>query len=181
MRPLSILLCLTYYLPHRTGLTLHAARLALELVARGHAVTVLSARFRGDLPGDETIAGVRFVGLLEDAAELAAFYAACDVLALPGATECFGLVQAEAMMCGTLVVASDIPGARVPVRLTGMGRLVPPGDPAALAAAICSVLREPERFRRPRAEIAETFSLVRTVDRCQAVFAAGAAPARQSP
>ena len=115
---------------------------------------------------------VRFAGMLEDPPELAAFYAACDVLALPSATECFGLVQAEAMLCGTPVIATDIPGARVPVRLTGMGSLVPPGDPAALAAGILAVLRDPAWFRRPRHEIADRFSLERTVDRYEAVFAA---------
>ena len=36
-------------------------------------------------------------------------------------TESFGLVQVEAMLCGTPVVASDLPGVRQPVRMTGMG------------------------------------------------------------
>ena len=121
---------------------------------------------------------VRFAGMLEDPGELAAFYAACDVLALPSATECFGLVQAEAMLCGTPVVATDIPGARVPVRLTGMGALVPPGDPEALAVAIGAVLADPARFRRPAPAIADTFSLARTVDRYEAVLAAAAETAR---
>jgi len=382
--PLRILACLTYYLPHRTGLTLHAARLARDLVARGHRVTVLSARFRGDLAAEETVDGVRvvrlaaplrvsrgmvlpsypralarllrsadvahvhsplpeaalvaaaarrarmplvithhgdvvlprgllnraveramrasyraaarraaalvaysddyaahspwlrpyaarttpilppveipapdearvaalrerlglagrqvigfagrfveekrpdvllralpavaaahpgivalfagqqrvgyerfyerhralvadagerarFLGLLEDPAELAAFYAACDVLALPSETECFGLVQAEAMLCGTPVVATDIPGARVPVRLTGMGLLVPPGDPGALAAALSAVLRDPARYRRPAAAIAATFSLARCVDAYEEVLARAGGAAR---
>ena len=61
--PLRILVCLTYYLPHRTGLTLHAQRLAEALAARGHRVTVVSARFRPDLAAEETIGGVRVVRL----------------------------------------------------------------------------------------------------------------------
>jgi len=106
---------------------------------------------------------VRFTGLLDDDAELAAFYALCDVLVLPSQSECFGLVQVEAMLCGTPVVATDIPGARVPVRETGMGVLVPPGDPAALAEAIVRVVREPAPYLRPRAAIEQAFSLDATV------------------
>lgn len=58
MPPERILIVLTYYLPHRTGLTLHVQRVAEELVRRGHQVTVLSARFRPDLPAREVIGGV---------------------------------------------------------------------------------------------------------------------------
>ncbi len=70
-----------------------------------------------------------FLGLLTDAQDVADFYAACDVLALPSDTECFALVQVEAMRCGTPVVATDIPGARVVVQKTGMGRLSPRATP----------------------------------------------------
>ena len=44
---------------------------------------------------------VHFLGLIEDQHDLADFYAACDVLVLPSSTECFGLVQVEAMLSGT--------------------------------------------------------------------------------
>lgn len=114
---------------------------------------------------------VRFAGLLEDPAELAAFYALADVLVLPSETECFGLVQVEAMLCGTPVVATDIPGARVPVRATGMGVLVPPRDPAALAQGIAAVLDDRQRFVRPRAEIEAVYSLSATVDRVEELLA----------
>ncbi len=106
---------------------------------------------------------VRFTGLIDDAAALAAFYRACDVLVLPSATECFGLVQVEAMLAGTPVVATDIPGARVPVRTTGMGTIVPPDDAAALAAGVVEVLQAPDRFVRTRPEIEADYSLERTV------------------
>jgi len=125
-------------------------------------------------------AGERFrhLGLIEDANELAAFYAACDVLVLPSQSECFGLVQAEAMLCGTPVVATDIPGARVPVLLTGMGLLVPPGDADALAGGIIEVLRRPEAYSRPAAAIASTFSLAATVGRFERVLSGEAARER---
>jgi glycosyltransferase involved in cell wall biosynthesis len=118
---------------------------------------------------------VRFLGLIDDGAELAAFYGLCDVLVLPSQSECFGLVQPEAMLCGTPVVATDIPGARVPVRATGMGLLAAPGDSGALARAILEVLERPEAFTRPQAEVARTFSLAETLRSYEAVLR-GAAP-----
>lgn len=60
---MRILMVLTYYHPHWTGLTAYAKRLAEGLARRGHAVTVLTSRHEPDLPLEETIAGVRVVRL----------------------------------------------------------------------------------------------------------------------
>ncbi len=57
------------------------------------------------------------------------------MLVLPSGTECFGLVQVESMLSGTPVVVSDIPGAREPVRVSGMGEVVRQRDTLALAEA----------------------------------------------
>jgi glycosyltransferase involved in cell wall biosynthesis len=113
---------------------------------------------------------VVFLGLIRDPQTLADFYAMCDVLVLPSGTECFGLVQAEAMLCGTPVVVSDTPGAREVVRVTGMGEIVPRGDVQALAQAIARVLDEPSRYIQPPERIAATFSLERTVSAYEEVF-----------
>src|SRR6185295_14853886 len=93
------------------------------------------------------------------------FYAACDLLALPSDTECFALVQVEAMLCGTPVVMTDIPGGRVPVQLTGMGKLVPRDDWQALGEGIVEVLSNRDRFVKPAEEIARHFSIAETVSR----------------
>lgn len=88
--------------------------------------------------GDKVV----YHGVLHGAA-LADYYAELDVLALPSTDrlESFGLVQVEAMLRGVPVVASDLPGMRMPIRQTGMGRLFKPGDSAALASALADILR----------------------------------------
>lgn len=114
-----------------------------------------------------------FVGVLEPE-EMAAFFASCDVVVLPSlnATESFGLVQVEAMLCGTPVVASDLPGVRVPTRTTGMGLTVPPRDSRALARAILQVLADRTAFRRPREEVARHYNTERTAAEYEALFQA---------
>jgi glycosyltransferase involved in cell wall biosynthesis len=52
------------------------------------------------------------------------------------------------MLCGTPVIASDLPGVRQPVLESGMGKLVPPGDPPALARAVLDVLSRKQRSYR---------------------------------
>ena len=54
--------------------------------------------------------------------------------------ESFGVVLLEAMAASTAIVASDLPGYRHVARPGGEGRLVPPGDAAALATALRQVL-----------------------------------------
>jgi glycosyltransferase involved in cell wall biosynthesis len=58
---MKILSILSYYYPHWTGLTAYAKRLAEELAARGHEVTVLAAQHEPDLPLEEMLNGVRVV------------------------------------------------------------------------------------------------------------------------
>jgi len=113
---------------------------------------------------------VSLLGLLRDRQQLADFYAMCDVFALPSRTDCLALVQVEAMLSGTPVVASDIPGARVAVRATSMGRLVAPHDPQRLAEGLTEVLADPSRWRKSREEIGRHFSRDRALDEYERVF-----------
>lgn len=111
-----------------------------------------------------------FLGLADDMQFMADFFAACDVLALPSDSECFALVQVEAMLCGTPVVMTDTPGGRVPVQKTGMGLLIPPGDPQCLGENLLEVIRNRAQYVRPREEIEAVFSFEETVNRYEALF-----------
>jgi glycosyltransferase involved in cell wall biosynthesis len=114
-----------------------------------------------------------FLGILSQA-EMPAFFAACDVLVVPSlnSTESFGLVQVEAMLCGTPSIASNLPGVRQPPRMTGMGEVTPIGDSGALGEAIARVLGNPGDYARPRRLVEETFSLERTVSGYEELFQA---------
>jgi len=113
---------------------------------------------------------VHWLGLIRDPQRLANFYAMCDVMAVPSRTDNLPLVPLEAMLCGTPAVISDIPGARMAVRWTGMGRLVTPCDPQALADGLCAVLREPDRYLKPDAEIARILDLRGSLDAYERVL-----------
>ncbi len=58
---MNILIVLTYYRPHTSGLTIYAERLAKALVKRGHFVTVLTSQFEKSLPKKEILDGVNIV------------------------------------------------------------------------------------------------------------------------
>jgi glycosyltransferase involved in cell wall biosynthesis len=116
-----------------------------------------------------------FVGLLRDQQQLADFYGLADVLALPSRSDCFAIVQVEAMLSGTPVVVTDIPGAREVVTRTGLGRIVPPGDPEALAEGLLGVLAEPGRYADSRDRVLAEYDPDRTLDAYEAVLARAAA------
>ncbi|HVS00108.1 MAG TPA: glycosyltransferase family 4 protein [Thermoanaerobaculia bacterium] len=120
-----------------------------------------------------------FLGVVPTPQAMADFYAACDVLALTSDTECFALVQVEAMLCGTPVVMTDTPGGRVPVQLTGMGRIAPREDWQAIGEAIGEVLRHRERYVRPYDEIARLFSGEETISRYEQLFRLHSRPAQE--
>jgi len=108
---------------------------ALLIVGDGECASELRAQAQAN--GVAT--RVRFAGAVDDAS-LASAYASADVFVLPSLDrgEAFGLVLLEAMRAGLPVVASAIPGSGVGsvVADGDTGWLVPPGDAAALAAAL---------------------------------------------
>jgi glycosyltransferase involved in cell wall biosynthesis len=102
-------------------------------------------------------------GLLTNPQDLANFYGGLDVFAVPSRTDCFPSTQIEAILCGTPLVTTDIPGAREVVQVTGMGVLAPPVDPEGLARRIVEVIRDRTRFVRPPAEVRAIFDAGRSV------------------
>lgn len=104
--------------------------------------------------------------------QLGAFYSLLDVFVLPSInnTEAFGMVQVEAMYCGTPVVATDLPGVRVPVKITGMGELVPCANVSSLAQAIGKVLQNKKNYVKDISKIKEIFSTEKIVEAYQTLF-----------
>lgn len=88
---------------------------------------------------------LRFAGLRHDVPRL---LAAVDVLALTSTYEGFPNVIVEAMAMGAVSVATDVGGCRELIAAQETGILVPPRAPAAVAAAIVRVLRDPAFGRR---------------------------------
>jgi glycosyltransferase involved in cell wall biosynthesis len=111
-----------------------------------------------------------FLGLIDDIQEMADFFAACDLLALTSDSECFALVQVEAMLCGTPVVMTDTPGGRVPVQKTGMGALTKAGDHLHMGETIVTVLDDLDAYKQTPEQIKAIFSFERTVDQYEALF-----------
>jgi glycosyltransferase involved in cell wall biosynthesis len=117
-------------------------------------------------------------GPLETAA-LVRLYRRAAVVAVPSRYEGFGLPAAEAMACGTPVVASSGGALAELVEATGGGVLVPAGDPDALAKALLGLLEQPATRAalgaRARPRVEELFSWPRvaalTVDAYREVLA----------
>lgn len=88
-----------------------------------------------------------FLGNLKNK-QLGAFYKAIDLLVLPSinSTEAFGMVQAEAMMLGTPVVASNLPGVNIPINLTKMGLLIEPRNISQLKNTILTIINNRKKF-----------------------------------
>jgi glycosyltransferase involved in cell wall biosynthesis len=113
---------------------------------------------------------VTMLGLLIDPQKLANFYAMCDLFVVSSRTDCFPSTQVEAVLSGTPLVTTDIPGAREIVKVTGMGRLVPPRDPEGLARGIAEVLARREQFVKPNVEVRKIFDREKSVTEYEGLF-----------
>jgi glycosyltransferase involved in cell wall biosynthesis len=127
---------------------LQAARIVLchrpdatfVLAGDGELRDRLQARAR-ELLGDRAV----FLGWVHD---LSALYGAMDVVALTSRLEGTPVALIEAAASGTPVVATNVGGVREIVRDRTSGLLVPPHDPAAVAANLVALLEDPEGARR---------------------------------
>jgi rhamnosyl/mannosyltransferase len=121
-------------------------------------------------------ARVRFVDPVGDE-DLAAWYHAADVFCLPSVarSEAFGLVQLEAHAAGVPVVSTTLTTGVPFVNQHGVtGLTVPPGDAAALADALGTLVRDEAlraRLGRQASERAlADFTVPRMVERTLAVY-----------
>ena len=56
------------------------------------------------------------------------------------------MVQAEAMMNGTPVISSNLPGVRMPIKLTRMGVITEPKNAKQISRTILSILEKKYKF-----------------------------------
>jgi rhamnosyl/mannosyltransferase len=113
----------------------------------------------------------------QDDDELAAWYHAADVFALPSVarSEAFGLVQIEAHAAGTPVVSTDLTTGVPYANLDGVtGLTVPVGDVSALSAALRRLLGDDELRARlgaqARKRALSDFTIARMVEQTLAVY-----------
>ena len=98
-------------------------------------------------------------------ADLDRIYRSADLMVLPSRAETYGMVVTEALARGLPVLAADVGGVTEAIGhgADGIrpGLLVPPGDPAALGAALRAWLGDPElraRLRRAARERRESLA-----------------------
>lgn len=130
----------------------------VHVVCAGRGVTVSNLDAEGIIP--ESIR--TRVHLLEERGDIASINAALDIAANVSYAEAFPNVVGEAMACGVPLVVTDV-GDSAWI-LGGCGEVVPPGDDAALAAALERLLNmAPDQRqalgRQARARVIEHFSL----------------------
>jgi glycosyltransferase involved in cell wall biosynthesis len=90
----------------------------------------------------EPAANVRLVARYVSDSELPAFFRRADLLVLPHRNVDVSGVLFAGLAFGKPMILSDVGGFREIVEEHGAGRLVPPGDPAALATAISELLAD---------------------------------------
>lgn len=115
--------------------------------------------------------GVRFLGARDDVVRC---YAGMDLYVLGSYREGFPRSAMEAAAMGLPVVATDIRGCRQVVDPGVTGLLVPPRDPAALAAAVLELVNDPARRTEmataAAARAGEAFDQRRCIDITLAVY-----------
>ncbi len=147
----------------------------LDVVGEGPIRPALEAHARAlGLAGE-----VRFHGFVPDG-ELVRKYAECHVFVLPAVTdekgdvEGLGVVIIEALAYGRGVIASNAGGITDIVEHEQTGLLVPPGDVAALTAAIVRLARDPrlaeQLGRAGRHHVQERFSWTAVIGKLTALY-----------
>jgi glycosyltransferase involved in cell wall biosynthesis len=126
---------------------------AVALLSDRHPNLHVAIAGRGKLETDITTragelgvsARIHLLGLRSD---IPAVLAAADVFVLPSLSEGLPLALLEAMFAGRPIVASDVGEIGTALDRGRAGRLVAPGNPVDLAAALDDLLSDPNGARR---------------------------------
>ena len=145
----------------------HLEKAVLAVLGTGPLEESLRERARLDGIGDR----VRWLGFRDD---LADYLAAANAFCLSSVWEGVPLSAQEAILLRTPVVATSVGGMPELLEDGVSGRLVPPGDPRALAAALEDVLFDPARARafadEALARLRERFSTERMLARLRSAY-----------
>jgi len=155
---------------------LRAARLVCDRVAEAQFLLVGDGPLREQA---ETLvqelklaARLHLLGEMESARDA---IGALDVLVVASLAEGSSVSAMEAMAFGKPVVGTAVGGVPEVVADGDTGLLVPPGDPEALADAVCTLLADPERAQgmgeRGRQRAAAHFGIDLMIERTKAVYA----------
>lgn len=116
---------------------------------------------------------VEFLGHIDDDV-LQDLYRSCDLFVAPSLYESFGLVYLEAMNYAKPVIGCRSGGVPEVIDHDATGLLVDPGEPAALAEGIVSLLNSPTRLREMglagRHQVLHRFSYLQMARRFEAVY-----------
>lgn len=139
---------------------------------KAYAIVVGAAVVTGYKSELERPDNVRYVGWL-DRERIRPLYATAHTLVVPSRYEAFGLSAVEAMRAGLPVIASRVGGLPEVVVDHVTGRMVEPGEPDQLAAAILSMGKKLRRQMgvKARVRFLKAFRIERTVEELHQVYA----------
>jgi glycosyltransferase involved in cell wall biosynthesis len=167
---------------HRQKGVVFLLRAAADILAgrpEGRIVVAGGGELEENLRGEARRLEVdrRFL-LLGERADAREILSRLDVFVLPSLWEGLPLVLIEAAALGRPIVATAVDGSREIIADGETGLLVPPADPAALAAAVKRLLDDPVLAARLAARARETipprFTLEKMVDGYEEIYLAQA-------
>jgi glycosyltransferase involved in cell wall biosynthesis len=138
---------------------------AMRLLGRGFRLIIAGKgepSYEADLRRSAADLPVEFAGFVA----IPEFFQNIDILIVPSWEEPFGIIVLEAMASGIPVVATNRGG---PAEIA-KGILIPPRDPAALAAALRSV-KEGDYIAEARAHVEKNFDIRRVVPMIEDFYA----------
>lgn len=106
---------------------------------------------------------ISLLGLLDEKS-MHFFFSNIDGIILSSRSDCFPLVQAEAMLHDVPVVCADIPGARIPVTKTGFGYLFRKENPLDLASKIILMIKSHNNIIKNKSKVIRYFHYSRNVE-----------------